>query len=51
MKDEHYKYLIENQSRFYEISKKMGFDVISINSQKDYIQPLMSFFKNRGNRY
>ncbi len=50
-KDEHHKYLIENQSNFYEISNKMGFDVISINSQKDYIQPLMSFFKNRGNRY
>ena len=50
-KDEHHKYLTENQSKFYEISNKMGFDVISIDSQKDYIQPLMSFFKNRGNRY
>ena len=50
-KDEHHKYLIENQFNFYKISNKMGFDVISIDSQKDYIQPLMSFFKNRGNRY
>ena len=30
LKDEHHKYLIENQSRFYEISNKIGFDVISI---------------------
>ena len=50
LKDEHHKNLIENQSNFYEISNKIGFDVISINSQKDYTQPLMSFFKNRGNR-
>ena len=42
-----------NQSSllFEKKSKKIGFDIISINVQEDYVKPLMAFFKMRGNRY
>ena len=39
------------QNNFIKESKKIGFDIISINVQEDYVEPLMSFFKMRGKRY
>ena len=49
--DENHELRLKSKLRFEQISKKIGFDFISINSQKDYVKPLMSFFKNRSKRY
>ena len=43
--------LQESEKIFEKKSKKIGFDIISINVQEDYVKPLISFFKLRGKRY
>ncbi len=39
------------QSKFSKNAKKIGFDLISISTDEDFVDPLMSFFKKRENRY
>ena len=45
------KKLQESELTFEKESKKIAFDMISINVQEDYVKPLMTFFKMRGKRY
>ena len=39
------------QSKFSKNAKKIGFDLISISTDKDFVDPLMAFFKKREKRY
>ena len=39
-----------NQKSFLKKSKKIGFDLITISTQEDFIKPLMSFFQMREKR-
>ena len=39
-----------NQQSFLKKSKKIGFDLITISTQEDFIKPLMSFFQMREKR-
>ena len=38
------------QSNFRKEIKKSGIDLISISTDEDFVDPLMSFFKSRENR-
>ena len=39
------------QSKFSKNAKKIGFDLIPISTDEDFVDPLMSFFKKREKRY
>tara|TARA_B100000287_G_scaffold330192_1_gene314816 strand:+ start:1285 stop:2160 length:876 start_codon:yes stop_codon:yes gene_type:complete len=39
------------QSKFSKNAKKIGFDLISISTDEDFVDPLMAFFKKREKRY
>ena len=39
------------QLKFSKNAKKIGFDLISISTDEDFVDPLMSFFKKREKRY
>ena len=39
------------QSKLSKNAKKIGFDLISISTDEDFVDPLMSFFKKREKRY
>jgi uncharacterized protein (DUF58 family) len=41
----------DQQKRFHIDAKKMKLDLISININEDYVEPLISLFKKRENRY
>ena len=39
------------QSKFSKNAKKIGFDLIPVSTDEDFVDPLMSFFKKREKRY
>ena len=39
------------QSKFSKNAKKIGFDLIPVSTDEDFVDPLMSFFKKRERRY
>jgi uncharacterized protein (DUF58 family) len=39
------------QEKFKKDARKIGFDMIPIATNQDYVEPLMSFFRMRGKRY
>ncbi len=51
LRREQKKHLDIREMNFEKDAKRIGFDTISINVQKDYVKPLMSFFKMRGKRH
>ena len=44
-------HLILEKEKLMQNAKKIGFDIISISTKEDYIDPLMAFFKMREKRY
>jgi uncharacterized protein (DUF58 family) len=51
LRREQKKHLDIREMNFEKDAKRIGFDTVSINVQKDYVKPLMSFFKMRGKRH
>ncbi len=45
------KEILLKQANFKKNVKKIGFDLISIGTNEDFVEPLMSFFKKREKRY
>lgn len=44
-------HLILEKEKLMQNAKKIGFDIISISTKEDFIDPLMAFFKMREKRY
>jgi len=45
------KEILLEQSNFIKMTKRIGLDLIPISTDEDYVDPLLSFFKNREKRY